>query len=100
MKKFFLSLALMLPIITFSQEKEKDTYVIVPMGIVCDKAKKVLDAIKEYDEKLVFVGMEEGSVNTISLWKNDVTGSFTVILTPKNADYSCIVSSGQTSRSI
>jgi|688.fasta_scaffold24090_2 hypothetical protein len=98
MKKFFLSLALMLPIITFS--KEKDTYVIVPMGIVCDKAKKVLDAIKEYDEKLVFVGMEEGGVNTISLWKNDATGSFTVILTPKNADYSCIVSSGQTSRSI
>ena len=98
MKKFFLSLAVMLPIIAFS--KEKDTYVIVPMGIVCDKAKKVLDAIKEYDEKLVFVGMEEGSVNTISLWKNDATGSFTVILTPKNADYSCIVSSGQTSRSI
>lgn len=98
MKKLLASLALILPTIAFSSEKE--THVIIPMPIVCDQSKKILDVIKEYDEKLVFVGLEVTNKNSVHLWKNKDTGSFTFVITPVKSDYSCILSTGTTSRDI
>lgn len=98
MKNFFLSLALLVPIVAFSSEK--DTHVIIPMPVVCDLSKKILDVIKEYDEKLVFVGIEVTDKNSVHLWKNNDTGSFTIVVTPIKSDYSCILSTGTTSRQI
>lgn len=94
MKKIILSILLLLPITITAKENP----VVIPMPVVCDKQESVLSMLKDFNEKLTFVGVEDDTKNSISVWRNTDSGSFTVVVTPKNLGYSCIVSAGSSSK--
>jgi hypothetical protein len=96
MKKVLFATLAFLPIFAFS----KDTHVTIPMPVICDTSEKVIAIMKEFDEKIIFVGLEESNSNTVSVWRNDTTGTFTMTITPKGSDYTCVISAGSTSRNI
>jgi hypothetical protein len=96
MKKILFFALALLPIFAFS----KDTHVTIPMPVICDLTEKIVAIMKEFDEKIIFVGLEESNSNTVSVWRNDTTGTFTLTITPKSSKYTCVISAGSTSRNI
>ena len=90
MKKFLMSLALLIPTLSTAEVNlHKRSY-----SVHCGDTNEIMNQLKnKFDEVIFAMGITNDSVNSItSIWTSSKTGSFTILQTHR--DISCIVSTG------
>jgi hypothetical protein len=88
--KIVLFSLLAIPSIAFSQ-----AMFTAPMSVLCADTKVLLETLtQEYEEKPEFVG-KDGDGKLYSLWTSKKGKTFTMMVTMKRGDISCIMGVGE-----